>query len=89
MVPAKGELQLNDSTKFTYTLATDSKAAVHMGWLIGLASLAPDINLKIDSCYKAGIRNFYIMGHSQGGAIAYLLTSYLHYRQMENALPEC
>ena len=88
MIPAMGELQLNDSTKFKYHLADNDKAAVHIGWLVGLASVAPDISSKIDSCYKTGIRNFYVMGHSQGGAIAYLLTSYLHYQQTSGALPK-
>ncbi len=87
MIPAKGELQLNDSTTFTYQLAENEKAAVHIGWLVGLAGMANNITAKIDSCYKTGIRDFYIMGHSQGGAIAYLLTSYLHYQQMNSSLP--
>ncbi|MDQ2753674.1 MAG: lipase family protein [Bacteroidota bacterium] len=88
MVPAKGELQLNDSTTFKYQLAENDKAAVHVGWLVGMASMANNIVSKIDSCYKTGIRNFYIMGHSQGGAIAYLLTSYLHYQQQNGAIPK-
>ena len=87
MVPANGELQLNDSTTFRYQLADNEKAAVHAGWLVAVASMATDINAKIDSCYKTGIHDFYIVGHSQGGAIAYLLTSYLHYRQMSDSLP--
>ncbi len=88
MVPAKGELQLNDSTLFKYQLADNDKAAVHVGWLVGMAGMAGNIVSKIDSCYKTGIRNFYIMGHSQGGAIAYLLTSYLHYQQQNGAIPK-
>ena len=87
MVPAKGELQLNDSTTFSYQLAGNEKAAVHAGWLIGMAGMANSITSQIDSCYKNGIRDFYIMGHSQGGAIAYLLTAYLHYQQMADSLP--
>ncbi len=87
MVPAKGALQLNDSTLFSYQLADNEKAAVHVGWLLGMAGMADDIVANIDSCYRAGIREFYIMGHSQGGAIAYLLTSYLHYRQQAQTLP--
>ncbi len=88
MVPAKGELQLNDSTTFKYQLADNDKAAVHVGWLVGLSSMANGITSKIDSCYKTGIHNFYILGHSQGGAIAYLLTSYLHYQQQNSAIPK-
>src|SRR6476646_5909548 len=43
MVPATGSLQINDSTSFTYQLAADEKAHVHVGWLTGLAHLAPTI----------------------------------------------
>ncbi len=79
MVPATGSLQLNDSTIFGYKLAERKDAAVHAGWLLGLAALAPTILHAIDSCYATGIKEYIIMGHSQGGAIAYLLRSYLQY----------
>ena len=78
MVPASGELQLSNTEKFKYNLAKDSDAAVHVGWLIGLATIAKDIVSKIDSCQQSGIHEFMISGHSQGGAIAFLLTSYLN-----------
>lgn len=77
MVPAKGELHLSDSATFKYELASNPKAAIHAGWIISTAFLSKSILHKIDSCYKNGIKEFIIMGHSQGGAIAYLLTSYL------------
>src|ERR1700744_16325 len=69
MVPATGILQLNDSTTFKYRLAGDFKACVHLGWLIGMASIAPDIVGKIREYHARGIRQFIIMGHSQGGSI--------------------
>lgn len=78
MVPACGVMQLSNTEKFEYNLAGDSGAAVHVGWLIGLATIAKDIVSKIDSCQKSGIKEFMISGHSQGGAIAFLLTSYLY-----------
>lgn len=77
MVPAKGELKLTNDFTFQYDLADDPKAAVHTGWLIGTAFLSRDILPKLDSLSEAGIKDIYIMGHSQGGAIAYLMTSYL------------
>jgi hypothetical protein len=77
MVPAKGELQLSDTSTFKYELAANPRAAIHAGWMISTAFLSPGILHKIDSCYKNGIKEFIIMGHSQGGAIAYLLTSHL------------
>lgn len=77
MVPAKGKLNLSNTFEFNYNLSDNPNAAVHIGWLIGTAYLAKDIIPKIDSCFNNGIRDFLIMGHSQGGAIAYLLTSHL------------
>jgi hypothetical protein len=79
MVPATGILQLNDSTTFHYQLAEDYKAAVHVGWLIGMASLAPTVVEKVREYRAKGVRSFIIMGHSQGGSIAFLLRSYLYY----------
>jgi heat shock protein HslJ len=87
MVPAKGELYLSGTDTFQYELASNPKAAVHVGWLISMAFLSKDILIKIDSCYKNGIKEFIIAGHSQGGGIAYLLTAYLYNLQKQNALP--
>ena len=88
MIPAKGEIALNDSTTFDYTFAKDPKASVHVGWAIGVAYLAPDIMEKIKDQYKqAKTKNIYIIGHSQGGALAFLLTSYLKYQIADGNLP--
>jgi len=87
MVPAKGRLQLEKNYIFEYELASDPKAAVHTGWLIGTGMLARDILPKIDSLTDAGIKNFLIMGHSQGGAIAYLMTSHLYHLRKIGRLP--
>lgn len=87
MLPASGTLQLNDSTRFDYRLAADERASVHTGWLISLGSMAPDIERKIRELYDKGARRFIISGHSQGGAIAYLLRSWIHYRTLSGALP--
>lgn len=88
MIPAKGKLQLSDTETFDYHLADDPHAAVHVGWMIGNAFLSKDILPKIDSCYKKGRHDFYIIGHSQGGAIAYLLTAYLHSLQKRGKMPK-
>ncbi|QNF31508.1 lipase family protein [Adhaeribacter swui] len=87
MVPAKGTLQLTKNLTFNYHLATNPKAAVHAGWLISLGFLANDILPRLDSCYRSGIKEYIILGHSQGGAIAYLLTSHLYYLQDTGKLP--
>ncbi len=88
MIPATGSLQLNDSTIFNYQLAENREAAVHAGWTIALGHLAPGIISKINELYKEkGTRAFIVSGHSQGGAIAYLLRSYLYYEQQRKTIP--
>ena len=87
MVDAKGELQVSKDYLFKYQLATNPRAAVHVGWLLSLAFLSKDMLPKIDSVYKTGVRDMLIMGHSQGGAIAYLLTAYLYNLQKIGTLP--
>ncbi|HMS33745.1 MAG TPA: lipase family protein [Ignavibacteria bacterium] len=79
MVPAKGSIIVSNKNVFIYKLAESEKASVHTGWLLGLAFLSESITEKINEYHSKGIKDFLIMGHSQGGAIAYLLTSYLHY----------
>lgn len=87
MVPAKGSLRIGENRVFEYALAGHPQAAVHVGWLLSTAYLSPEILGKIDSCYKAGVRDVLITGHSQGGAISYLLTAYLYQQQREGRLP--
>lgn len=87
MVPAKGTLHLSDNDVFEYELASNPKAAVHIGWLLSTAYLSRDMLPKIDSSYKKGTREFLIMGHSQGGGIAYLLTAYLLNLQEQKLIP--
>jgi len=88
MVPARGELLLTSTDTFKYCLAPDSSAAVHVGWLLSMAILSKDIVPKIDSLYNSGIKNFLLMGHSQGGAINFLLTAYLYSLQRQGRLPD-
>ncbi len=88
MAPAKGEIQLTDSVRFVYDLADDPKAAVHVGWLVATGFISEGVINKIDSCYQQGFRDFIIMGHSQGGAIAYLLRSYINGVQKAGKLPK-
>jgi hypothetical protein len=88
MVPAKGTLKLAKDFQFNYNLADDPKANVHVGWLISAAYIARDMVPRIDSCYKAGMKEFIIMGHSQGGGICFLLTSHLENLKAEGKLPK-
>jgi hypothetical protein len=65
-----------------------SRAAVHTGWLIATAFLSRDMLPQIDSLYQKGYKDFYIMGHSQGGAIAYLLKAMLLKGQKTGEIPD-
>ena len=81
MIPATGKLNLGNGILFDYKLAQDSLAYVHIGWTIALASISKNVTDKINEQYKNGIRDFVIVGHSQGAAISFLLYSYLHYNK--------
>ncbi|HEY8398799.1 MAG TPA: lipase family protein, partial [Flavihumibacter sp.] len=61
--------------------------AVHVGWLLSTAYLSRDILPKLDSTYAAGTRNILIVGHSQGGAIGFLITAHLYSLQKSGRLP--
>ncbi|WGH75131.1 lipase family protein [Tenacibaculum tangerinum] len=87
MVNATGKLSLEKNFTFNYRLAKNQRASVHIGWLIGTAYLQRDITPKIDSCYQKGIKDFIITGHSQGGALSYLLRAYYQYEQLAGRIP--
>jgi hypothetical protein len=85
MIPANCSLQINDTTTFNYKLAEDSCASVHVGWTLGLAYMAPLVVQQVNELYAKGVKEFFIFGHSQGGALAFLMRSYLQY---SNAVPK-
>ncbi|HEU4471361.1 MAG TPA: lipase family protein [Flavisolibacter sp.] len=87
MVPAKGTLQLSKTDRFDYNLSDHPRAAVHVGWLVATGFLSKSILFRIDSLYTRGVKDIYIIGHSQGGAIAFLLTAYLYQLQKKGSLP--
>jgi hypothetical protein len=88
MIPATGKLDLNDSVSFHYQFAGDPKAMVHVGWAISMAHFAPDILEKIRTRYqKEGTKNYFIFGHSQGGALSFLLRSLLEYEKSKGNIP--
>jgi hypothetical protein len=87
MAPASGTIKLNDSTSFAYKLAESEKAAVHVGWLTGMAYIATDLMPHLDSCIQKGVTQFIVSGHSQGGALTFLLTSHLRYLQKQQRIP--
>ena len=79
MIKAEGSLQLNDSTIFKYKFSSDENALVHHGWTIGIAHLAPLVINTINEYHKKGVKEFIIVGHSQGAALSFLMRSYLQY----------
>ncbi len=79
MLPAKGELQLSDTLNFKYTFAELEGAKVHAGWTIGMAFLGPHMLEKVLDLHTEGYRDFVIIGHSQGGALATLTGAYFHH----------
>ena len=86
MAPAKGAFRLSAKKTFVYELADHPAAAVHTGWLTGMAFLSETIVPAIDSLFRTGAREILIEGTSQGGAIAYLLTAYLRHLQKKALL---
>ncbi len=87
MIPATGQIRLSDTFTFHYHLSDNPRAAVHIGWTIGLGFMSESIVTQIKKQYAAGVHQFIIAGHSQGGAIAYLLTSYLYDLRASGKLP--
>lgn len=87
MAPATGEITLSKNFTFRYKLAEHPQAAVHVGWLLATAALSRDVESKVDSLIMQGIQDFLIVGHSQGGGIAYLLTSHLRQQQKAGKIP--
>lgn len=88
MIPAKGEIQLDKDYRFQYKLADHPNAAVQVGWFVAMAYMSKTIEQKIDSCYKAGIKDFILTGHSQGGGITFLLNAYLGHLKQDGKLPQ-
>ncbi len=88
MVKAKGSFKISENEIFNYNLSENNRAEVHIGWLIGMASLTKEILPTIDSLVAKGHKDFFIIGHSQGGAIAFMLNAYLYGLKREHKLPE-
>src|SRR5690606_35876524 len=87
MVPATGSIVLSDTDTFRYKLAQHPKAAVHVGWLLGTGYLAQDMHSHLEQAWQDGDREILTVAHSQGGAISFLLSSYLRHLQKEGQIP--
>lgn len=88
MIPATGTLKLNDSLAYEYHFANSPRAGVHVGWAASCGFLIEEVAAKIKEQYGRGIRDFIIFGHSQGAAIAFLMTAQLKFYQTNGMLPE-
>jgi hypothetical protein len=88
MIPAQGQLKLSDSLIYDYHFADNIRAGVHVGWASSCGYLINDITSKIKEQYANGKRDFIIFGHSQGAAIAFLVTAQLKYYQQTELLPK-
>ncbi|RIW15755.1 lipase family protein [Algoriphagus lacus] len=88
MIPAKGMMKISDTNSFEYNFSNNPKAAVHVGWTLSTGALAETLVPKMDSLYQAGYRDFVVSGHSQGGAISYLMTAHLYHLKESGRWPE-
>lgn len=78
LVPAKDTIFKGESS-FIYKCAEDQNAAVHAGYILGLSYCADDVLKQIQNLNKQGIYTIYIIGHSQGGALAQMTRAYLYF----------
>ena len=78
MIPAKSSILINGNI-FEYNFASDTAAAVHAGYTLAIATIAPTVVAQLNELNDAGIDAVIITGHSQGGALANLLRSYLEH----------
>jgi hypothetical protein len=87
MVPAVGKIKMSNNKTFEYKLAELKGAGVHLGMLLGLAHISDELVAQIKEQYNNGIRDFMLLGHSQGSGIGFLATSYIRYLQKDKKLP--
>jgi hypothetical protein len=87
MVPASGSLQLEKDFRFEYSLSKNPNAYVHVGWLVATAYLSRDMLPHLKRRVNEGQRDFLLMGHSQGGAICFLLNAFIREQMRLGALP--
>ena len=87
MVAGIGKIKMSDSKTFEYKVAELPGAGVHLGMLLALGHISDQLIEQIKKQYADGIRDFIILGHSQGSGIGFLATSYIRYLQKDGKLP--
>ena len=87
MTAATGKIQLDGKKVFDYKLAEMPGASVHLGMLLALGFISDEMLQQIRKQYEEGVRDFIILGHSQGSGIGFLATAYIRYLQKDGKLP--
>lgn len=85
MIPSQGIIKI-EGKEFDYHFSSDTAAHVHTGFALGVTFLIEDIIYEINELNNQGVYDFYITGHSQGGALSQLLTCQLTYFSEQNII---
>ncbi len=88
MIPAKGEIKLPNGYLFNYQFAESEKAAVHEGWAISVAYMWREIDSIVNDFLVSGGNDLIVSGHSQGGALATLVSAQLLQQKQLGKLPK-
>lgn len=76
MLPAKGRIT-GDLGEIDYCFSNAACATVHGGYAIAIAHMSSDLKEHILKLHYQGVKDVIITGHSQGGALANLMTALL------------
>lgn len=86
MFPARDTIRNIDEI-WPYCFAEHPEARVHAGWAIGSVLLSHDMLPHILEIAKTGKREIVLTGHSQGGALVWLLSMQFYFWQQQGILP--
>lgn len=82
MIPAQGAMQFSTGP-MAYQVAADSQALVHAGWMLGTLAMYRGYSPVLDSLLRAGHNRLIVTGHSQGGVLSMLTSSFLFYKYQQ------
>jgi len=78
MIPVKDKISINGK-EFNYQVGEKEESHVHAGYTLAMYFFKDDLLDQIRKMNQEGIYDFYITGHSQGGALAQIVRAYLAY----------